>query len=70
MINQTAAGIYSWLHPWITRFAKIEAMCSRARSYYCHRILMPTLQPASLWKRNWPVWKTCENVAFKDRHDR
>ena len=72
MINQTAAGIYSWLPLGLRVLQKIEAIIAQEQDRIgCHRILMPTLQPASLWKESgrYEAYGK-EMLRFKDRHDR
>ncbi len=51
MVNQTTSGIYSWLPLGLKVLQKIECIIAEEQDRIgCHRVLMPTLQPASLWR--------------------
>jgi prolyl-tRNA synthetase len=53
MIRQQAAGIYSWLPLGLRVLANIEAIVARELDKAgCIRVLLPTLQPAELWKES------------------
>jgi prolyl-tRNA synthetase len=72
MINQTAAGIYSWLPLGLRVLQKIEKIVTEEQDRIgCHRVLMPTLQPASLWQESGRYDDYGkEMLRIKDRHDR
>lgn len=72
MINQTTAGIYTWLPLGLKVLQKIENIVAEEQNRIgCHRVLMPTLQPASLWQESgrYEAYGK-EMLRFKDRHDR
>jgi prolyl-tRNA synthetase len=72
MINQTTSGIYSWLPLGLKVLQKIENIVAEEQDRIgCHRVLMPTLQPASLWRESgrYEAYGK-EMLRFKDRHDR
>src|ERR1700757_3684496 len=72
MIRQEAAGIYAWLPLGKRVLAKIEKIVreemDRAGAI---EILMPTLQPADLWKETgrYDAYGP-EMLSIKDRHER
>ena len=72
MIRQQAAGIYSWLplgHRVLTNIARIVREEQDAAGF--HEILMPTIQPAELWKESGRYDDYGkEMLRFTDRHDR
>lgn len=72
LINQCASGLYSWLPLGQRVLSKIEKIISEEQDTIgCHRIIMSTLQPASLWiesGRYDDYGK--EMLRVKDRHDR
>ncbi len=72
MINQTTAGIYSWLPLGLRVLQKIEKIVAEEQDRIgCHRVLMPTLQPASLWQESGRYDDYGkEMLRIKDRHDR
>ncbi len=72
MINQTSAGIYSWLPLGLRVLQKIETIIAEEQNRIgCHRVLMPTLQPASLWRESGRYDDYGkEMLRFRDRHDR
>lgn len=72
MINQTAAGIYSWLPLGQRVLAKIEKIITEELDAVgCQRITMPTIQPADLWKESGRYDDYGkEMLRIKDRHDR
>ena len=53
MIKQSSAGIYSWLPLGLKVLKKIEKIVSDEQIAAGHiPILMPTIQPAELWKES------------------
>lgn len=72
MINQTTSGIYTWLPMGLRVMEKIEKIiCEEQDRIGCHKILMPTIQPAELWRasgRYDDYGK--EMLRFTDRHER
>lgn len=72
MINQTAAGIYTWLPLGLRVMEKIEKIiCEEQERIGCHKVLMPTLQPADLWRKSGRYEDYGkEMLRFKDRHER
>jgi prolyl-tRNA synthetase len=72
MINQTTAGIYSWLPLGLKVLQNIERIVAEEQDRIgCHRVLMPTLQPASLWQESGRYDDYGkEMLRIKDRHDR
>jgi prolyl-tRNA synthetase len=72
MINQTAAGIYSWLPLGLRVLQNIEKIVAEEQDKIgCHRVLMPTLQPASLWQESGRYDDYGkEMLRIKDRHER
>lgn len=72
LINQCASGIYSWLPLGQRVLSKIESIVAEEQNAIgCHRVIMATLQPASLWiesGRYEDYGK--EMLRVKDRHDR
>ena len=72
MINQTTSGIYTWLPMGLRVMEKIEKIiCEEQDRIGCHKVLMPTIQPAELWRtsgRYDDYGK--EMLRFTDRHDR
>jgi prolyl-tRNA synthetase len=72
MINQTTAGIYTWLPLGLRVLEKIEKIiCEEQDRIGCHKVLMPTLQPAELWRKSGRYEDYGkEMLRFTDRHDR
>ncbi|MDR1208688.1 MAG: proline--tRNA ligase [Holosporales bacterium] len=72
MIHPTCHGIYSWLPLGLKVLAKLERIIADEQDKAgCHRILMPTIQPATLWRdsgRYDDYGK--EMLRIKDRHGR
>jgi prolyl-tRNA synthetase len=72
MIRRLAAGLYVWLPMGLRVLRKVERTIreemDRAGAL---ELLMPTLQPAELWKEStrWSKYGP-ELLRFKDRHDR
>ena len=53
MIKQSTAGIYTWLPLGLKVLKKIEQIIRKFHNIYgCHEILMPTIQPANIWKQS------------------
>ncbi len=53
MIRQSSAGIYSWLPLGLRVLKKIEQIIREEQNAInCHEILMPTIQPADLWRQS------------------
>ncbi|MBT4880102.1 MAG: proline--tRNA ligase [Alphaproteobacteria bacterium] len=72
MISQTSAGIYSWLPLGVRVLHKIEQIVREEQDRAgCQEVLMPTLQPADLWKESGRYDSYGkEMLRIKDRHDR
>lgn len=72
MIHQTTSGIYSWLPFGLKVLTKIEKIIEEGQnSIGCHRITMPTIQPAHLWEESGRYNDYGkEMLRMKDRHDR
>ncbi|GHS90761.1 proline--tRNA ligase [Alphaproteobacteria bacterium] len=72
MIHQTCSGIYSWLPLGFRVLSKIEKIIAEEQDRIgCHRVLMPTLQPAKLWQESGRYEDYGkEMLRLKDRHDR
>jgi prolyl-tRNA synthetase len=72
MIRQQAAGIYSWLplgHRVLTNIARIVR--EEQDTAGCHELLMPTIQPAELWKESGRYEDYGkEMLRIRDRHER
>ena len=53
MIKQITAGIYTWLPLGLKIIKKIENIIRKVHDKYgCQELLMPTIQPSSLWKKS------------------
>lgn len=53
MIRQSSAGIYSWLPMGFRVLKKIEQIVREEQDATgCHEVLMPTIQPADLWRES------------------
>jgi prolyl-tRNA synthetase len=72
MIYQTCNGIYTWLPLGFRVLSKIEKIVAEEQDKAgAHRILMPTIQPASLWKESGRYDDYGkEMLRIKDRHNR
>lgn len=72
MINQTTAGIYTWLPLGLKVLEKIEEIiCEEQDRIGCHKVLMPTIQPAELWRKSGRYEDYGkEMLRIVDRHDR
>jgi len=72
LIRRLAAGLYSWLPIGLRTLKKVERIVreemDRAGAL---ELIMPTLQPAELWKESgrWTKYGP-ELLRFKDRHER
>jgi prolyl-tRNA synthetase len=72
MIRQEAAGIYAWLPLGLKVLAKIEKIvCEEQDRAGAVRMLMPTIQPASLWEESgrYDAYGP-EMLRIRDRQDR
>lgn len=72
MINQTAGGIYTWLPLGELVLKRIDQIVAEEQDRIgCHRITMPTIQPAHLWQESGRYEDYGkEMLRVKDRHDR
>ena len=72
MIKQSSAGIYSWLPLGLKVLKKIENIVIEEQIAAGHiPILMPTIQPAELWKESKRLDDYGkEMLRFEDRHGR
>ncbi len=72
MIRQSSAGIYSWLPLGLRVLKNIEQVVREEQDAMgCHEVLMPTIQPADLWRQSdrYDDYGP-EMLRIKDRHDR
>lgn len=72
MIRQQAAGLYTWLPLGQRVLAKVEAIVAdELDKAGCIRVIMPTLQPADLWKESgrYDAYGK-EMLRITDRHER
>ena len=72
MIQQSSAGIYSWLPLGLKVLSKIERIVREEQNASgAHEIKMPTIQPAELWQESGRYDDYgLEMLRVKDRHDR
>ena len=72
MIRQSSAGIYSWLPLGFRVLKKIEQIVREEQDAAgCQELLMPTIQPAELWKESGRYDDYGkEMLRIKDRQDR
>ena len=71
MIQQETAGIYSWLPLGFRVLKKIEQIVREEQDRIGHETLMPTLQPADIWRQSGRYDDYGkEMLRIKDRHDR
>jgi len=72
MIRQSSAGIYSWLPLGLKVLRKIENIVREDQNAInCHEVLMPTIQPADLWRQSGRYDDYGpEMLRIRDRHDR
>ena len=72
MIRQSSAGIYSWLPLGLKVLRNIEQIVREEQNAInCHEVLMPTIQPADLWRKSGRYDDYGpEMLRIRDRHDR
>jgi prolyl-tRNA synthetase len=72
MIRQSSAGIYSWLPLGFRVLKKIEQIVREEQDAAgCQELLMPTIQPAELWKESGRYDDYGkEMLRIRDRHER
>ena len=72
MIKPLASGIYSWLPLGLKILNKVEEIIrNNMNAYGCLEVLMPMVQPKSLWEETERSKKMGpELLGFKDRNDR
>lgn len=72
MIRQASAGIYSWLPLGFRVLKNIERIVREEQDAAgCQEILMPTIQPADLWRESGRYDEYgAEMLRISDRHDR
>jgi len=72
MIRQSSAGIYSWLPLGLKVLRKIEQIVREGQAAIgCHEMLMPTIQPADLWRKSGRYDDYGpEMLRIQDRHGR
>ena len=72
MIRQSSAGIYSWLPLGLRVLKKVERIVREEQDRAgAHEILMPTIQPAELWRESGRYDDYGdEMLRIRDRHDR
>ena len=71
MIQQLAAGIYSWLPLGYRVLQKVEGIVREEMDRVANEVLMPTIQPADLWRESgrYDAYGK-EMLRIKDRHER
>ena len=72
MIRQSSAGIYSWLPLGLKVLKRIESIVRDEQDRIgCHEMLMPTIQPADLWRESgrYDAYGP-EMLRIRDRGDR
>jgi prolyl-tRNA synthetase len=72
MINQTTSGIYTWLPLGERVLKRIDQIVAHEQdNINCHRVTMPTIQPAHLWQESGRYEDYGkEMLRIKDRHER
>jgi prolyl-tRNA synthetase len=72
MIRQSSAGIYSWLPLGLRVLNKVEQIVREEQDRSgAHEILMPTIQPADLWRESGRYDDYGEEMLrIRDRHER
>lgn len=72
MVRQSSAGIYSWLPMGLLVLKKIENIVREEQNAIgCHEVLMPTIQPADLWRKSGRYDDYGpEMLRIVDRHER
>ncbi len=72
LVRQTAAGIYAWLPAGLRVLRNIGQIVREEQdSIGCQEVLMPTVQPADLWRQSgrYDAYGP-EMLRIKDRHER
>jgi prolyl-tRNA synthetase len=72
MVRQSSAGIYSWLPLGFRVLKRIEQVVREEQNAAgCHELLMPTIQPADLWRESgrYDAYGP-EMLRILDRHER
>ncbi len=72
LVNQETSGIYTWLPLGLKVLENIQKIvCEEQDRIGCHKVLMPTIQPAELWKKSgrYEAYGK-EMLRITDRHDR
>ena len=72
MLRQSSAGVYSWLPLGLRVLKNIERIVREEQNAMgCHEMLMPTIQPAELWKESgrYEAYGP-EMLRITDRHER
>lgn len=72
MVNQETSGIYTWLPLGLRVLEKIQKIvCEEQERIGCHKVLMPTIQPAELWQKSGRYEDYGkEMLRIEDRHGR
>ncbi len=72
MVQQTSAGIYAWLPLGLRVLRKVEQIVREEQNRFgCNEILMPTIQPADLWRESGRYDDYGkEMLRITDRHER
>lgn len=72
LINQTTSGIYTWLPMGEKILKHLDQIVAEEQDRIgCHRITMPTIQPAHLWQESGRYEDYGkEMLRIKDRHER
>ncbi len=72
MINQTTSGIYTWLPLGELVLKRIDQIVALEQDRIgCHRVTMPTVQPAHLWQESGRYEDYGkEMLRIQDRHER
>jgi len=72
MVRQSSAGIYSWLPLGLRVLRNVENIVREEQNAIgCHEVLMPTIQPADLWRKSGRYDAFgAEMLRIVDRHDR
>jgi prolyl-tRNA synthetase len=72
MVRQSSAGIYSWLPLGLRVLKNIENIVREEQNAIgCHEVLMPTIQPADLWRKSGRYDDYGpEMLRIVDRHER
>ena len=72
MIRQSSAGIYSWLPFGYSALMNVQRIVEEEQNAMgCHELLMPTIQPADLWRQSGRYDDYGpEMLRIRDRHER